>query len=89
MMVGLPIVALATTEMATVIRDGVNGFSGTDPAALVSRMQFLLREPEEARRLGREAQRYARARFGIGRFVHDWNEAFLEVTGQRHERSVA
>ena len=89
MMVGLPIVALATTEMATVIRDGVNGFSGTDPAALASRMQFLLQEPEEAGRLGREAQRYARERFGIGRFVRDWNRTFLEVTGLRHERSVA
>jgi glycosyltransferase involved in cell wall biosynthesis len=89
MMVGLPVVALATTEMVTVIKDGVNGFIGTDVAALVSRMRFLLQNPEEARRLGAQARKTALERFGIERFVADWNDAFLEVTGLRHERFVA
>jgi hypothetical protein len=89
MMSGLPVVALATTEMATVIRDGESGFIGTDLATLLARMEFLLQDPQEAKRLGRAAQRYARERFDIRRFVRDWNQAFLEVTGQRRERSVA
>jgi len=83
MMIGMPIVALATTEMVTVIKDGLNGFIDTDVDRLVSRMQALLRDPEEARRLGREAQRTALERFGIARFVADWNDAFYAVTGFR------
>jgi glycosyltransferase involved in cell wall biosynthesis len=89
MMVGLPVVALATTEMVTVIKDGLNGFIDTNVDTLVSRMQALLKDPEEARRLGEEARRTAHARFNIGRFVADWNAAFREVMESRHERFVA
>ena len=76
MMAGLPIVALATTEMVTVIKDGLNGFIDTDLDCLVARMKLLLADPALGRQLGREAQRTALERFGIGRFVADWNRAF-------------
>lgn len=89
MMAGLPVVALATTEMVTVIKDGVNGFIDTDPQRLVSRMRFLLDNPEEASRLGREARRTALARFGIARFAADWSDAFSHAVEQRQERSAA
>jgi Glycosyl transferases group 1 len=80
MLVGLPIVALATTEMVSVIRDGQNGFIDTDIARLVERMRLLLRDPEMARALGAEARRTALERFNIARFVEDWNAAFALVT---------
>jgi glycosyltransferase involved in cell wall biosynthesis len=83
MMVGLPIVALATTEMVTVIRDGQNGFIDSDPARLVERMKLLLADRELAAQLGRQARRTALERFGIARFVADWNAAFAQVTGIR------
>jgi glycosyltransferase involved in cell wall biosynthesis len=89
MLAGLPVVALATTEMTSVIRDGSNGFIHTDPDRLVSSMHLLLKEPAAARALGREARRTALERFGIARFVADWNAAFHEVTGTTHERFVA
>jgi hypothetical protein len=89
MMTGLPVVALATTEMPTLIRNGVNGIVDTDFDRLLGGMRRLLDEPEEALLLGREGQRSARERFNIRRFVADWNAAFFEVTGQRHERFVA
>ena len=89
MMAGLPVVALATTEMSTVIRDGANGFAHTDPAVLAARMRFLLEHPADARALGREARRTALERFGIGRFAAGWDAAFHEVTGATHERFVA
>jgi glycosyltransferase involved in cell wall biosynthesis len=89
MMVGLPVVALATTEMATVIRDGVNGFIGTDVEALLERMKLLLKDENLAKRLGEAARETALQRFGIERFVADWNDAFREVTGSGHERFVA
>lgn len=83
MMAGMPIVALATTEMVTVIKEGVNGFIHTDPERLVAGMQRLLEDPRAARRMGEEAKRTAFERFGIRRFVADWNNAFHEAAGIR------
>lgn len=83
MMVGLPIIGLATTEMATVVENGASGYVDTDPLGLVKYMQGLLAAPAEARRLGHGARRYAHARFNIVRFAHDWEEAFTFVTGKK------
>src|SRR5207237_1173823 len=57
MMLGLPIVGLATTEMSTTIENGVSGYVDTNVGALVDRMRELLRDPAEARRLGEGARR--------------------------------
>lgn len=81
MMVGVPIVALATTEMATVIENGVSGYADTRVATLVERMHLLLREPGHARTLGAGARERALERFGIGRFIDDWNAALATVAG--------
>ena len=80
MMIGMPIVGLATTEMATVIDNGVSGYINTDVDILISRMQEMLSDPAHARRLGEGARRYALDRFHIDRFVRDWNDAFHTVT---------
>jgi glycosyltransferase involved in cell wall biosynthesis len=80
MMVGLPVVGLATTELATVVRDGESGFIDTDPERLVGCMALLLADHGMALRLGAEARRTARERFGIARFVADWLKAFDDVT---------
>lgn len=79
MMVGMPIVALATTEMPSVIQDGLNGFIDTEPRRLVECMQLLLKDKGTARRLGEQARRTALERFGIERFVADWNRAFEDA----------
>lgn len=81
MMVGLPIVGLATTELVTVIRNGENGFVHTRPQRLVEAMRRLLQDPAEARRLGEAARRTAEERFNIGRFVEDWQQALRTVAG--------
>jgi glycosyltransferase involved in cell wall biosynthesis len=83
MMIGMPIVALATAEMATAIDHGGSGFIDTNPAALLDYMQQLLRDPALARQLGVNARRRARERFGIDRFCADWNAALAEVSGIR------
>jgi glycosyltransferase involved in cell wall biosynthesis len=80
MMVGLPIVALATAEMATVIENGVSGYTDTDVAVLHERMRELVRHPALARRLGEGARRRAQERFSIARFSADWDAAFRHVT---------
>jgi hypothetical protein len=81
MMAGMPIVGFATTEMATAVENGISGYVDTDPGRLVERMRELLADPAEARRLGAGAARRARERFGIERFIGDWDDIFATVTG--------
>ncbi|GAB4024824.1 glycosyltransferase family 4 protein [Spirosoma koreense] len=81
MTIGMPIVALATTELPTVIENGVHGFVSADPGRLAEGMQWLLNKPDEARRMGDNARQLALTRFGLDRFVRDWNALFGEVTG--------
>jgi Glycosyl transferases group 1 len=83
MMAGVPVVGLATTEMARAIENGVSGWVDTSPARLVERMRALLGDRNLARALGAGARRRAIERFGIERFVRDWNAAFAQVTGDR------
>jgi glycosyltransferase involved in cell wall biosynthesis len=82
MMVGMPIVGLATTEMVVVVENDVSGYLDTDVDRLIGRMQELLDYPAEARRLGAGARRAARERFAIGRFARDWDETFAQVAGR-------
>lgn len=83
MMVGLPIVGLATTELATVVENGVTGYIATDINQLIDQMQTLISDLKTAQYLGENARNYARSRFGIQRFVTDWNHVFEEVAGLR------
>lgn len=80
MTIGMPVVGLATTELATVIRNGVNGHVDTRIDSLVDVMRALLEDPGMAARWGQAAARTARERFGIDRFVADWQAAFRDVT---------
>ncbi|MEJ7636583.1 MAG: glycosyltransferase [Singulisphaera sp.] len=82
MTIGMPIVGLATTEMATAIEDGVSGYIATDPARLIGPMRELLADRDLARRLGEGARRAALERFPIDRFARDWEETFALVTGR-------
>jgi hypothetical protein len=79
MMAGVPVIGLATTEMATVIENGVSGWVATDVDVLVRRMRQLLDDPDEARRLGRGARRTAEQRFSIERFAGDWDRTLRAV----------
>lgn len=89
MMVGLPIVGLATTEMVTVVENGVSGYLTTEPRRLVESMRSLLSSPAEARRLGLAAQRVARERFDIRRFARDWDEVLRAAAGVSRRREVS
>jgi glycosyltransferase involved in cell wall biosynthesis len=82
MTLGIPIVGLATAEMATAIENGVSGYVDTDVDRLIDAMGSLLEDPAEARRLGEGARRRALDRFHIDRFAADWEEAFREVAGR-------
>lgn len=79
MTIGMPIVALATTELPTVIQNNVHGFVSADPDELLDRMRYLLDNPDEAKRMGDNARELALSRFGLARFVRDWNDLFSEI----------
>ncbi|HIK15033.1 MAG TPA: glycosyltransferase family 4 protein [Leptolyngbyaceae cyanobacterium M33_DOE_097] len=83
MMLGLPIVGLATTELATVIENEISGYIDTNLDVLIEHMQELIANPEKACRLGQGAQAVARSRFSIQRFTHQWNQAFERVMSNR------
>jgi hypothetical protein len=79
MTIGMPVVALATTELPTVIEHGKTGYVSCNISELVGHMRRLLADQEEARRLGEQARSVARERFGLTRFIRDWNAAFALV----------
>ncbi len=80
MMLGMPVVALATTDMPNAIENGVSGYIDTDPLRLVDRMRELLRHHRVAAQLGACARQRALEHYGIGRFIRDWNTVLAEVT---------
>ena len=82
MMIGMPVIGLATTEMATTIENGVSGYVDTNVDNLAAYMGELLQQPAEARRLSEGARRYALERFNIERFCRDWDKAFALVAGK-------
>ncbi len=75
---GLPVVGLATTEMAAAVQNGVNGYVETDWRKLAGHVQRLLDDPDEAAELSAGARTLARERFGIERFVRDWLAVLTE-----------
>jgi glycosyltransferase involved in cell wall biosynthesis len=86
MTIGMPVVALATTELPTVIENGVTGYISCDLDELIARMKELLRDPALARRLGANAREVALARFSLDRFAREWVDAF-EAVVDRHPAS--
>ncbi len=76
MTIGMPIVALATTELPTVIEHGVTGYVSCELDELVDRMEYLLAELGAARAMGERARLVAQERFNLQRFASDWNAAF-------------
>jgi glycosyltransferase involved in cell wall biosynthesis len=85
MMVGLPVVGLATTELADVITTGSEGLVSTKVETLVEAMRYLLAKPEVAMELSNQARATAEKRFSITRFGDDW-ETLFEDLGLRQTR---
>ena len=89
MMLGMPVVGLATTEMVAVVENGVSGFLDTDVGRVIAAMRELLDDPGLARHLGEGARRTAWERFAIGRFARDWDETFARVAGRPPAAAVS
>ena len=89
MMLGMPVVALATTEYAAAIENGVSGYVDTDVDALVARMHELLADPNHAARLGAGARARTQQRFSIERFAADWDRVLREAASAATQRAAS
>jgi hypothetical protein len=79
MMVGLPVVGLATTELPIVINNGISGFINTDFNCLMDDMQLLLDDKTLALNMGKEAQKIAVNKYNIQQFVSNWEDLFERI----------
>jgi hypothetical protein len=79
MQMGMPVIALGTTEAIAAVPPDA-GVLSTRVDTLVEAAHWLLEEPDEARRLGARAREVALARYGLDRFLADWDRLLEEET---------
>ena len=79
MHLGMPVVALATTEAPEAVPPEA-GVISTRVDVLADAVRGFVAEPERARAAGRAARAAALERYGLDRFLADWNELLEEVT---------
>ncbi len=79
MTLGMPVVVLAATAAPESVPAGA-GLVSSDVDALARHARRLLEDADLAREQGLVARRHALQRFGIGRFVADWDLTLKEIT---------
>lgn len=79
MFLGMPVVALDTTEVREAVPDGA-GVVSNRLDVLEDALRAYLADPEQARRTGGTARAAAQARYGERRFLDDWERLIKEVT---------
>ena len=88
MMMGMPVIGLATTELSSVIDNGFSGFIHTDVNYLVNKMNLLLDDAALAAEIGSNGREVALKRFSIKRFTTEWETLFNEVTEKNVRRKL-
>ena len=78
MHLGMPIVALATTEVPEAVPPEA-GIVSTRLDVLQEALRRFVRNEEAARETGERARAAALERYGLGRFLADWDELLEEV----------
>ncbi|MFG1917266.1 glycosyltransferase [Micromonospora sp. NPDC048898] len=83
MAIGMPIVALATTEAVTAVPPEAGALATRTDTLLDAARRFIA-EPATARQAGAAARTAARDRYGLDRFLADWDRLLEEeVCGSR------
>ncbi|HEY0532194.1 MAG TPA: glycosyltransferase [Actinoplanes sp.] len=77
MQIGMPVLALATTEAVAAVPPDA-GVLSPRVDDLVEAARWLLDEPAEAARLGARARQVALTRYGLDRFLADWDQLLEE-----------
>ncbi|WP_031090554.1 glycosyltransferase [Streptomyces sp. NRRL WC-3549] len=79
MFLGMPVVALATTEVREAVPPDA-GVVSNRPDVLDDALRHFLADAAYAERTGNRARAAARARYGVQRFLDDWERLMKEVT---------
>jgi glycosyltransferase involved in cell wall biosynthesis len=79
MHLGLPVVALATTDAVEAVPPGCGTIS-TNVDRLCRQLRAYACDPEQARADGLRARAYALERYGLARFLRAWDAIYDEVT---------
>jgi glycosyltransferase involved in cell wall biosynthesis len=79
MQIGMPVLGLATTEAVEAVPSDA-GILSTRVDTLVEAAQWLLADQDAARRLGDRARQVALNRYGLDRFLADWDRLLEEET---------
>jgi glycosyltransferase involved in cell wall biosynthesis len=79
MQLGMPVVALATTEAIEAVPTEA-GVISTRVDVLADALRDYMDEPDRALADGKEARRVALERFGLTRFLADWDELLEAMT---------
>ena len=77
-MLGLPIVAVAATEVVAAVPPEA-GVVATDRRVLHDAIRNFIDDPESARLAGKAARRAALEKYGVPRFLADWDRVLREV----------
>jgi glycosyltransferase involved in cell wall biosynthesis len=80
MHLGMPVVALATTEVVEAVPPEA-GVVSTQVEVLADAARRLVADPEQARLMGKAARAAATARYGLDRFLAGWDALLEEVRG--------
>jgi hypothetical protein len=76
MHLGMPVVALGTTEAYEAVPAGA-GVVSTRLDVLQDALRRLIADPDEAREMGARAREAALGRYGLERFLGDWDELLV------------
>ncbi len=79
MHLGMPVVALATTEVTEAVPPGA-GVVSNRIDVLTDAVRDFVADPAHARAAGERARTAALARYGLTRFLDDWERLLKEVT---------
>jgi glycosyltransferase involved in cell wall biosynthesis len=79
MHLGLPVVSLATTEAAEAVSPDA-GVVSNRPDVLERALREFLHDPDRARAYGHQARKVGLARYGLRRFLTDWDRLLGGVT---------
>ncbi len=84
MQLAMPVVVLAATEAVAAVPPGA-GMISTDLEQLTAAFRYYLNEPEAARAAGQAGRDASLQRYGLGRFLADWDALLAQTCSPRAE----
>jgi glycosyltransferase involved in cell wall biosynthesis len=79
MLCGMVLVTTNCHGESEYIRNGENGYASNNMNELYEYLEFLYRNPDEVRRVGKSARKMAQKVFHIDQFIDQWQEVLSQV----------